>query len=324
MRQRELGRSGLKVSDIGFGCMSLTSLDQAQAAMGAALDAGVTFFDTAEVYGAWENEKMVGEVLAPVMAERGRDAIVIATKFGFNVNNGLEGLNSRPDHIRQVVDGSLQRLQVDHIDLLYQHRLDPEVPVEESAGAVKELIEAGKVRHFGLSEVGVETIRRAHAVQPVTALQSEYSLWWREPEDEILPVLEELGIGLVPFSPLGKGFLTGALTSTDQIDERRRALFPRFQDDTLTQHQGLVDLVKQIAEKHACTPGQVALSWIITTRPYAAPIPGTSKAHRATENSSASSVSLDADDLATLDETSKKFQVDSVRYSGAFQTYVNR
>ncbi|CAI9403199.1 aldo/keto reductase [Aestuariimicrobium sp. T2.26MG-19.2B] len=319
MHQRFLGRSDLQVSDIGFGCMSLTSLDQAKAVIPAALDAGVTFFDTAEVYGAWENEKMVGEVLTPV-----RDRVKIATKYGFNVNNGLDGLNSRPDHIKEVVDGSLQRLRVDHIDLLYQHRLDPAVPIEESAGAVKELIDAGKVGHFGLSEVGVEIIRRAHAVQPVTALQSEYSLWWREPENEILPALEELGIGFVPFSPLGKGFLTGKLTSPDQVDDRRKGMFPRFQDATMKQHQGLVDVVTEVADKHHCTPGQVALAWIITTRSYAAPIPGTSKPERAAENSNAASVELDADDLARLDETSRQFQVDSVRYAPQMQQMINR
>ena len=318
MKQRTLGTSTLRVSDIGFGCMSLTTIDQARACIGAALDAGVTFFDTAEVYGAHENERLVGEVLEPV-----RDQVVIATKYGFNVNNGLDGLNSRPDHIKEVVDGSLQRLRTDHIDLLYQHRLDPEVPIEESAGAVKELVEAGKVRHFGLSEVGVDIIRRAHAVQPVTALQSEYSLWWREPEDEILPVLEELGIGLVPFSPLGKGFLTGALTA-DGVDERRRALFPRFSEEKMSEHAGLVDVVTQISQQHGCTPGQVALAWIISTVPDASPIPGTSKAARATENSTADRVELSAADLTLLDETSKRFQVDPVRYAPSHQRFINR
>ena len=318
MKQRTLGTSTLRVSDIGFGCMSLTTIDQARACIGAALDAGVTFFDTAEVYGAHENERLVGEVLEPV-----RDQVVIATKYGFNVNNGLDGLNSRPDHIKEVVDGSLQRLRTDHIDLLYQHRLDPEVPIEESAGAVKELVEAGKVRHFGLSEVGVDMIRRAHAVQPVTALQSEYSLWWREPEDEILPVLEELGIGLVPFSPLGKGFLTGALTA-DGVDERRRALFPRFSEEKMSEHAGLVDVVTQISQQHGCTPGQVALAWIISTVPDASPIPGTSKAARATENSTADRVELSAADLTLLDETSKRFQVDPVRYAPSHQRFINR
>ncbi len=319
MKQRTLGTSTLQVSDIGFGCMSLTTIEQARDCIGAALDAGVTFFDTAEVYGAHLNEEMVGEVLEPV-----RDRVQIATKYGFNVNNGLEGLNSRPDHIKEVVDGSLKRLRTDHIDLLYQHRLDPDVPIEESAGAVKELIEAGKVGHFGICEVGVDIIRRAHAVQPLTALQSEYSLWWREPESEILPVLEELGIGLVPFSPLGKGFLTGAIKTADDIDERRRGMFPRFNDETMSHHAGLVEVVTQIAADHGCTPGQVALAWIITTRPYAAPIPGTSKPHRATENSSAATVTLSEADLRLLDETSNQFQVDPVRYAPAWQQMINR
>ncbi len=319
MNTRTLGSSGLRVSDIGFGCMSLTNLDQAKAAIGAALDAGVTFFDTAEVYGAHANERLVGEVLAPV-----RDRVVIATKFGFNVNNGLTGLNSQPDHIRDVVDGSLARLGVEQIDLLYQHRLDPDVPIEDTAGAVKELIEAGKVAHFGLCEVGVETIRRAHAVQPLTALQSEYSLWWREAEAAILPVLEELGIGLVPFSPLGKGYLTGTISKAADVAGKNSAQFPRFNDDTLAQHQALVDVVRTIAARHSCTPGQVALAWIITTRSYAAPIPGTSRADRATENSLAATVRLTDDDVAELDRTSAQFQVDQIRYPEAMQKMINR
>ncbi|MGD7732817.1 aldo/keto reductase [Propionibacteriaceae bacterium G57] len=298
--------------------MSLATLEQATQVIHAALDAGVTFFDTAEVYFAHENERLVGQVLAPV-----RERVTIATKYGFNVNNGLDGLNSRPEHIKEVVDGSLQRLQVDHIDLLYQHRLDPEVPIEESAGAVKELIDAGKVGHFGLSEVGVDIIRRANSVQQVTALQSEYSLWWREPEQQILPVLEDLGIGFVPFSPLGKGFLTGKLTP-DTVDDRRRAMFPRFEAGRMTEHQGLVEVVTGIADKHGCTPGQVALAWIITTQPHAAPIPGTSKPERATENATAAEVDLDAADLAMLDETSQRFQVDPVRYAPSHQAWINR
>lgn len=276
MEQRQLGTSGLFVSDIGFGCMSLTQADQAKEVIGAALDSGVTFFDTAEVYGSHENERIVGAALRPV-----RDQVKIATKFGFNVNNGAQGLNSNPDHIKQVVDGSLQRLGIEKIDLLYQHRLDPEVPIEETAGAVKELIAAGKVDHFGMCEVGVDAIRRAHAVQPLTALQSEYSLWWREAEQEILPVLEELGIGLVPFSPLGKGFLTGTINTASDIEGKPGAIFPRFHDDTLTRHRGLVEAVETIASQHGCTPGQVALAWIIDRLPYASPIPGTSKAARA-------------------------------------------
>ena len=319
MHKRYLGTSDLEVSDIGLGCMSLTSLDQARDVITAALDVGVTFFDTAEVYGAPENEKLVGEVLQPV-----GNQVKIATKFGFNVNNGLQGLNSKPDHIREVVDGSLTRLRVEKIDLLYQHRLDPEVPIEETAGAVRDLIQAGKVGHFGLSEVGVETIRRAHAEQPVTALQSEYSLWWREAEDKILPVLEQLGIGFVPFSPLGKGYLTGTIKTTEDVAGKNTAIFPRFNDNTLTQHQELVDKVKEIATRHGCTPGQVALAWIITTRPYTCPIPGTSRTERATENSKAADVQLADTDIQELNETSAKFQVNPIRYPEHMQKMVNR
>ena len=319
MNRRSLGRSGLLVSDLGLGCMSLTTRDQAQSVIHAALDAGVTFFDTAEVYGAHENEKLVGEALEPV-----RENVVIATKFGFNVANGKDGLNSHPDHIRDVVDGCLQRLRTERIDLLYQHRLDPSVPIEDTAGAVRDLIAAGKVRHFGLSEVGVETIRRAHAVQPVTALQSEYSLWWREPEQEILPVLDELGIGLVPFSPLGKGFLTGTMTTPEDAKSSIGAVMNRFQDDTVTRHQGLVEAVRAIAVQHDCTPGQVALAWIIQTQPTAAPIPGTKNPARAAENAHATDVHLTDADLSELTETSARFQVDPHRYPGAMQSWVNR
>lgn len=319
MRTRELGRSGLHVSDIGLGCMSLTTTEQAHEVIGAALDAGVTFLDTAEVYGAHGNERLVGAEI------RGRrDQLQIATKFGFNVNNGQEGLNSRPEHVKEVVDGSLQRLGIERIDLLYQHRLDPDVPIEETAGAVTELIDAGKVGHFGLSEVGVDTIRRAHAVQPVTALQSEYSLWWREPEDEILPVLEELGIGLVPFSPLGKGFLTGTITSAQDVAGKHVSMFPRFNDETLSRHRALVDAVTAVAEQHECTPGQVALAWIIGRLPYAAPIPGTSKARRATENSHAADVRLSAEEIAELDRVSADCQVDPKRYPDDMQRLINR
>lgn len=319
MRQRTLGSSSLQVSDIGFGCMSLTGPEQARSVIGAALDAGVTFFDTAEVYGAHENERMVGEQLRGV-----RDQVQIATKFGFNVNNGEDGLNSRPEHIRRVVEGSLSRLGIERIDLLYQHRLDPDVPIEDTAGAVKELIEAGKVGHFGVCEVGVETIRRAHAVQPLTALQSEYSLWWREPEQQILPVLEELGIGLVPFSPLGKGFLTGTVAALEDVKGKPAAIFPRFHDDTVTKHRALVDAVTAVAERHGCTPGQVALAWIINRLPYAAPIPGTSKAARATENAGAADVTLTSADLEQLDATSRQCQVDPTRYPEDMQRMINR
>ena len=319
MDKRFLGRSSLEVSDIGFGCMSLHTLEDARAVIGAALDAGVTFFDTAEVYDAHANETFVGEVLEPFKGQ-----VQIATKFGFNVNNGLEGLNSRPERIREVVDGSLGRLRVERLDLLYQHRLDPDVPIEETAGAVAELIAAGKVGGFGMCEVGVDAIRRGHAVQPLTALQSEYSLWWREAENEILPTLEELGIGLVPFSPLGKGFLTGAITSAADVAGKHVSMFPRFNDETLTAHAALVDAVKAIAAQHGCTPGQVALAWIITTRPYAAPIPGTSKAERARENAGAASVRLTADDVTELNEVSARCQVDPLRYPDDMQKMINR
>lgn len=319
MNTRRLGKSDFQVSDIGLGCMSLTNVVQAKEVMGAALDVGVMFFDTAEVYGAHENEKIVGEILNPIRAR-----VKIATKFGFNVNNGLDGLNSRPEHVREVVDGSLSRLRVEQIDLLYQHRLDPEVPIEETAGAVRDLIKEGKVAHFGLSEVGVDTIRRAHAVQPVTALQSEYSLWWREPEHEILPLLEELGIGFVPFSPLGKGYLTGTINTAADVEGKGNALFPRFNDDTLTRHRELIDTVKRVADRQECTPGQVALAWIIETRPYACPIPGTSRADRARENSEASRVHLTAKDIQELTETSARCQVDPVRYPERLQKMINR
>lgn len=319
MDQRRLGSSDLTVSTIGFGCMSLTEPDQAREVIGAALDAGVTFFDTAEVYGAHRNEEMVGAALQPF-----RDRVRIATKFGFNVNNNRQGLNSHPDHVRSVVDGSLSRLRVDSIDLLYQHRLDPAVPIEETAGAVRDLISEGKVRHFGLSEVGVDIIRRAHAVQPVTALQSEYSLWWREPEQEILPVLEELGIGFVPFSPLGKGYLTGEIRSRGDVNSQYAAMFPRFNDGSIDEHAQLVDEVRAIAAKHGCTPGQVALAWIVRRLSYASPIPGTSKASRAAENSHAADVRLDDVDVATLEQTSAQCQVDPVRYSAAMQAMVHR
>nr|WP_277627980.1 aldo/keto reductase [Arsenicicoccus dermatophilus] len=309
----------MHVSAIGLGCMSLTTADQAHGVIRAALDAGVTLFDTAEVYGAHENERLVGAELRGV-----RETVQIATKFGFNVNNGQEGLNSRPEHVKEVVDGSLQRLGIEQIDLLYQHRLDPQVPIEETAGAVRELIAAGKVAHFGLSEVGVDTIRRAHAVQPVTALQSEYSLWWREPEAEILPVLDELGIGLVPFSPLGKGFLTGTIRTAADVAGQHISMFPRFNDETLARHQALVDAVAAVAERHGCTPGQVALAWIIGRLPGAAPIPGTSKPERATENAHAADVSLTPADLAELDRVSADCQVDPLRYPDHMQQMIDR
>lgn len=325
LEKRTLGH--LEVSAIGLGCMGLSinygdPLDT-QTGIGVirgAHDLGVTFFDTAQIYGPFTNESLVGEALAPI-----RDQVVIATKFGFGFNGAERiGLDSRPETIRTSVEESLKRLDTDRIDLLYQHRVHPNVPIEDVAGAVKDLIDAGKVAHFGLSEVGVETIRRAHAVQPVTALQSEYSLWWREPEDHILPVLEELGIGFVPFSPLGKGFLTGAIKTAEDVAGKTAAIFPRFNDNTLSAHQELVEQVKNIAAEHGCTPGQVALAWITATRPNACPIPGTSRSERATENSTAADVDLTDIDIRQLNNTSSKFQVDPIRYPEHMQAMVNR
>ena len=284
MKTRQLGQSGLEVSALGYGCMGLSSgygvpseRDQAIDIIRAAVERGVTVFDTAQVYGPFTNEDVVGEALAPF-----RDEVVIATKFGFNLVEGESpGLNSRPDYIRETTEDSLRRLRTDHIDLYYQHRVDPDVSIEDVAGAVSELIAAGKVRHFGLSEAGVETIRRADGVQPVTALQSEYSLWWREPEEEILPVLEELGIGFVPFSPLGRGFLTGNIDEdTSFVDSDFRNTLPRFDPENRKANQELVNLVKRIAEQKRVTPAQIALSWLLSRKPWIVPIPGTTKLHR--------------------------------------------
>ena len=285
MKQRQLGSSGLTVSALGLGCMGLshgygpvTGRSQAVALIRAAVDRGVSFFDTAEVYGPYLNEEVVGEALAPV-----RDRVVIATKFGFTFgdDNQQQILNSRPEHIRWAVEGSLKRLRTDVIDLLYQHRVDPEVPIEDVAGTVKDLIRSGKVRHFGLSEAGVQTIRRAHAVQPVTALQSEYSLWWREPEKEVIPTLEELGIGFVPFSPLGKGFLTGSIGAGASFGSADfRSVVPRFRAEALQANQALVDVLGQIAAAQGVTPAQLALAWLLAQKPWIVPIPGTTKRHR--------------------------------------------
>ena len=301
MRTRQLGNSGLEVSTLGYGCMGLSASygvppdrDHAIDMIRAAVERGVTFFDTAQVYGPFTNEDVVGEALAPF-----RDEVVIATKFGFNLVEGESpGLNSRPDHIREITEDSLRRLRTDHIDLYYQHRVDPDVSIEDVAGAVSELIAAGKVRHFGLSEAGVETIRRAHAVQPVTALQSEYSLWWREPEEEILPVLEELGIGFVPFSPLGRGFLTGNIDGdTTFVDSDFRNTLPRFDAENRKANQDVVDLVKRIAEQKQVTSAQIALSWLLSRKPWIVPIPGTTRLHRLEENLGAIDVKLTAEDL---------------------------
>ncbi|HEX3100718.1 MAG TPA: aldo/keto reductase, partial [Pyrinomonadaceae bacterium] len=298
MKKRQLGKSGLEVSALGLGCMGLSfgygppvEREDGTALIRAAVEKGVTFFDTAEVYGPFANELLVGEALAPF-----RDQVVIATKFGFNIDaDGTQHsgppLNSRPEHIRQAVDGSLKRLGTDHIDLLYQHRVDPDVPIEDVAGAVKDLIQAGKVAAFGLSEAGVETIRRAHAVQPVTALQSEYSLWWREPEADIFPVLEEQGIGFVPFSPLGRGFLTGKIDATTTFDSTDfRNTSPRFSEDARKANQALVDLIAKFAEAKDATPAQIALAWVLAQKDWIVPIPGTTKVHRLAENIGAADV----------------------------------
>jgi aryl-alcohol dehydrogenase-like predicted oxidoreductase len=328
MQKRKLGKSGLEVSPLGLGCMGLSfaygpAIDKQEgvALLRAAVDLGVTFFDTAEVYGAFTNEELVGEALAPV-----RDRVVIATKFGFHIENGKQaGLNSRPEHIREVVEASLKRLKTDVIDLLYQHRVDPHVPIEDVAGAVKELIREGKVRHFGLSEAGVQVIRRAHAVQPVAALQSEYSLWWREPEAEILPTLEELGIGFVPFSPLGRGYLTGAIDETttfDSTDFRNTA--PRFSPEARTANQAVVELLGTIAARKNATSAQVALAWLLAQKPWIVPIPGTTKPHRLKENVAAASVELAADDLRDITAAVSQITVHGDRYTEAAQKMINR
>ncbi|CAH2602280.1 Aldo/keto reductase [Rhodovastum atsumiense] len=328
MQQRELGKSGLKVSAIGLGCMGLsfgygpaTERAEAIALIRKAVDLGVTFFDTAEVYGPFTNEEVVGEALASV-----RDQVVIATKFGFAVGSGLpSALDSRPAHIREVVEASLQRLRTDRIDLLYQHRVDPEVPIEEVAGTVKALIAEGKVAHFGLSEAGVRTIRRAHAVQPVTALQSEYSLFWREPEAEILPVLEELGIGFVPFSPLGKGYLTGRIDATTQFDASDfRNVVPRFAPEFRRANMGLVELVGRVAARKQVTPAQIALAWLLARKPWIVPIPGTTKLHRLEENLGAAAIVLSADELREIDEAAAKIPLQGERYPERQQQMIDR
>lgn len=332
MQKRTLGNSNLEVSALGLGCMGMSfGLGQAMdkndgiALIRAAVEKGVTFFDTAEVYGPFANEELVGEALAPM-----REQVVIATKFGFNLDaDGTQHqnppLNSKPKHIKQMVEGSLKRLRTDYIDLLYQHRVDPNVPIEETAGAVKELIEAGKVRHFGLSEAGVEVIRRAHAVQPVTALQSEYSLWWREPETNIFPVLEELGIGFVPFSPLGKGFLTGKIDANTEFDKTDfRNTVPRFSEENRKANQALIDVVGKFAEAKNATPAQIALAWVLAQKTWIAPIPGTTKLHRLEENLGAVDVQLGADDLRELEGLTKKIDVQGARYSENAQKMINR
>jgi aryl-alcohol dehydrogenase-like predicted oxidoreductase len=329
MQKRKLGKSGLEVSALGYGCMGLnygygpaTDKQQAISVIRSAVDLGVTFFDTAEVYGPFTNEEVVGEALTPF-----RDQVVIATKFGFQIDaDGKQaGLNSRPEHIKEVAEASLKRLKTDRIDLFYQHRVDPEVPIEDVAGAVKELIQEGKVRHFGLSEAGVQVVRRAYAVQPVTALQSEYSLWWREPEAEILPTLEELGIGFVPFSPLGKGFLTGKIdenTTFDSTDFRNTV--PRFAPEARTANRALVDLLASIAQRQGATPAQIALAWILAQKPWMVPIPGTTKLHRLQENVAAASVELTEGDLRDIEDAASQITVQGARYSEGAQRMINR
>jgi len=318
MQKRTLGKGGLDVSALGFGCMGLsssyglpTSREDGIAVIRAAVEGGVTFFDTAEVYGPFTNEEVVGEALAPV-----RDRVVIATKFGFRIENGkMAGLDSRPAHIREVADASLQRLKTDRIDLFYQHRVDPDVPIEDVAGAVQDLIREGKVKHFGMSEAGVQTIRRAHAVQPVAALQNEYSLWWREPEREVLPTLEELGIGFVPFSPLGKGFLTGTIDEKTRFEPTDfRNIVPRFTEENRKANLAFVGWLKAFAESRQATPAQIALAWLLAQKSWIVPIPGTTKLHRLRENLGATQVELTAEDLTEIDRAASHIELHGERY----------
>ncbi|HEY0321573.1 MAG TPA: aldo/keto reductase [Pyrinomonadaceae bacterium] len=331
MQRRKLGNSKLEVSALGLGCMGLSfgygpAIDKQQAIslIRAAVERGVTFFDTAEIYGPLTNEELVGEALAPF-----RGQVVIATKFGFKPASEGEthwsALDSQPEHIKEAVEGSLQRLKVDAIDLYYQHRVDPEVPIEDVAGAVKDLIQEGKVKHFGLSEAGAQTIRRAHAVQPVTALQSEYSLWWRDPEAEVIPTLEELGIGFVPFSPLGKGFLTGKIDENTTFDSTDfRNIVPRFTPEARKANQALVDLLRAIGEKKNATPAQIALAWLLAQKPWIVPIPGTTKLHRLEENIGAAEVELTPDDLREIESAASKITVQGARYPEHLQKRVGR
>lgn len=320
MKKRKLGKSGLEVSALGLGCMGMSfgygpagDKQEMIALLRKAVERGVTFFDTAEMYGPFKNEELVGEALAPL-----RDQVVIATKFGFKLGSKGEqiGVDSRPEHIKEVADASLKRLGIETIDLLYQHRVDPEVPIEDVAGTVKQLIEEGKVKHFGLSEAGVQTIRRAHAVQPVTALQSEYSLWWRRPEEEALPVLEELGIGFVPFSPLGRGFLTGKIDENTTFDKSDfRSSVPRFTADARKANQAVVDLLREIGERKKATPAQIALAWLLAQKPWIVPIPGTRKLERLDENLGAADIELTAEDLREIDDAAAQITVQGARYT---------
>jgi aryl-alcohol dehydrogenase-like predicted oxidoreductase len=326
MQKRTLGSSGLEVSALGLGCMGLshsfgpaTDKQEAITLIRSAVERGVTFFDTAQVYGPFTNEELVGEALAPV-----RDQVVIATKFGFDFS-GKDGLNSRHEYIKQMVEDSLKRLRIETIDLLYQHRVDPDVPIEEVAGTVKELIQEGKVRHFGLSEAGVRNIRRAHAVQPVTALQSEYSLWWREPEAEIMPTLEELGIGFVPFSPLGKGFLTGKVNATTSFDSGDiRSSIPRFTEEARVANHALVDVLGRIATAKGATPAQIALAWLLAQKPWIVPIPGTRRLERLEENLAAADLELTADDLAEVGTAAGQVEIQGARYPEHLQRLIDR
>ena len=330
MQKRKLGKSNLEVSALGLGCMGMSfgfgpPADEKEmiSLIRTAVDRGVTFFDTAEVYGPYINEKLVGEALSPV-----RDNVVIATKFGFKfdpVTNKQAGLDSRPAHIKEVAEASLKRLKTDRIDLFYQHRVDTEVPIEDVAGAVKDLIQQGKVKHFGLSEAGAKTIRRAHAVQPVAALQSEYSLWFREPEAEILPTLEELGIGFVPFSPLGKGFLTGAIKEDTKFTENDfRNIVPRFTEENRRANQAFVDLLHGFAQQKKATPAQIALAWLLAQKPWIVPIPGTTKLHRLEENIGATSIELTPEDLRQIEQAASKIQAHGARYPEQLQKMVGR
>ena len=326
MQKRKLGKSNLEVSAIGLGCMGMSfglgpapDKQEMISLIRTAVERGVTFFDTAEAYGPFTNEELVGEALAPF-----RGQVIIATKFGFDVK-AFPGLNSRPDHIKQVAEASLKRLKVDAIDLFYQHRVDLNVPIEDVAGTVKELIHEGKVKHFGLSEAGVKTIRRAHKIQPVTALQSEYSLWWRQPEDEVLPTLEELGIGFVPFSPLGKGFLTGTIDDKTKFDSTDfRNMVPRFTPEARKANQALVDLLKTIAERKKATPAQIALAWLLAKKPWVIPIPGTTKLHRLEENIGAAEIELTSADLREIDSAASKITVEGARYPEQFEKLAGR
>ena len=327
MKYRKLGNSGLEVSALGLGCMGLSSaygtpLDKQDGIklLHAAVEAGVTFFDTAEAYGPLKNEELLGEALAPF-----RNEVVIATKFGFKDGSPFTGVDSRPENIRAVTDASLKRLKTDRIDLLYQHRVDPEVPIEDVAETVKELVQAGKVKYFGMSEAGAQTIRKAHAVLPVTALQSEYSLWWREPEAEILPTLEELGIGFVPFSPLGKGFLTGAINENTQFgSDDFRNMVPRFSPEARKANQAIVDMISKIAKQKGATNAQIALAWVLAQKTWIVPIPGTTKLHRLEENLGAANVTLTADDLRQIEEASSTITIEGARYPQHLQQRVGK